>query len=156
MATVQKAAIEILTPDKGTFRIYRETAAMDTKKGELVTIASGKAEDLAGTDPANTSIAGIAMADASGVTDAEILVFVPDIDCLFVANLGVAQVSAETDIGARYGLVEASNKVHVDQSDTTVDRVVVVDLLDPVGDTNGRVIFKFLPPNQLTGQIASG
>lgn len=146
MATIAKAQIEIIDPKDGEFRTYPEAASATFKRGELVTLSSGKVAALSGTDPTAETILGIAVADASGVTDADAVIFVPTPDSLFVGNLGVSQVTAATDRGALYGLVEASDLVHVDQSDTTNTRVVVVDLdrRDKVGDTNGRVIFKFM------------
>ena len=146
MATIAKAQIEIIDPKDGEFRTYPEAASATFKRGELVTLSSGLVAALSGTDPTAETILGIAMADASGVTNADAVIFVPTPDSLFVGNLGVSQVTAATDRGALYGLVEASDLVHVDQSDTTNTRVVVVDLdrRDKVGDTNGRVIFKFM------------
>jgi len=146
VATIAKAQIEIIDPKDGEFRTYPEAASATFKRGELVTLSSGKVAALSGTDPTAETILGIAVADASGVTDADAVIFVPTPDSLFVGNLGVSQVTAATDRGALYGLVEASDLVHVDQSDTTNTRVVVVDLdrRDKVGDTNGRVIFKFM------------
>lgn len=158
MATIAKQALEIITPDKGTFREYTEAAAMASKKGELVTIdAAGDVADLSGTDPAAATIAGIAMADASGTTGAKLLVWLPEPEALLVGNLGVAQVTAKTDIREVFGIVEAANKVHVDQSDTTNTRVKIIalDPRDAVGDTNGRVIFKFLATAlQMTGAVS--
>jgi len=146
VATIAKAQIEIIDPKDGEFRTYPEAASATFKRGELVTLSSGLVAALSGTDPTAETILGIAMADASGVTNADAVIFVPTPDSLFVGNLGVSQVTAATDRGALYGLVEASDLVHVDQSDTTNTRVVVVDLdrRDKVGDTNGRVIFKFM------------
>ena len=146
MATIAKAQIEIIDPKDGEFRTYPEAASATFKRGELVTLSSGLVAALSGTDPTAETILGIAMADASGVTNADAVIFVPTPDSLFVGNLGVSQVTAAPDRGALYGLVEASDLVHVDQSDTTNTRVVVVDLdrRDKVGDTNGRVIFKFM------------
>jgi len=146
VATIAKAQIEIIDPKDGEFRTYPEAASATFKRGELVTLSSGLVAALSGTDPTAETILGIAMADASGVTNADAVIFVPTPDSLFVGNLGVSQVTAAPDRGALYGLVEASDLVHVDQSDTTNTRVVVVDLdrRDKVGDTNGRVIFKFM------------
>ncbi|MDR7534551.1 MAG: hypothetical protein QN162_14615 [Armatimonadota bacterium] len=141
-----KQPIEILDPKDGEFRTYPEASGATFKRGELVQLSSGRVADLLGTDPAANSILGIATHDASGTADSDVVVFVPSPDSLFVANLGGTSVTAATDRGAEYGLVEEANQVHVDKTDTTTTRVVVVDLdrRDPVGDTNGRVIFKFM------------
>ena len=157
MATFAKQPIEIIDPKDGEFRTYPEAASATFKRGELVTLSSGLVAALAGTDPTANGILGIALADASGVTNADAVIFVPTPDSLFSANLGVSQVTAATDRSARYGLVEASDLVHVDQSDTTNDRVVVVDLdrRDKVGDTNGRVIFKFLADALALSEVAA-
>lgn len=146
MATIQPQAIEIITPQKGVFIAYTEAASATFKRGELVAFSSGKIAALSGTDPTMASIVGIAMHDASGVTDDPVTVFVPDVDAIFSANLDPGSVTAVTDIGVRYGLEENSNIVNVDKTDTTNERVVVValDKRDAVGDTQGRVWFKFL------------
>ena len=156
MATIAKQAIEIITPKKGMFIAYPEAATQSFKRGELVSLSSGKVAALSGSDPTMASILGIVLHDASGVTDTEVTVFVPDNDAVFCANLGGTSVTAITDVGVRYGLVEANDLVHVDKTDTTNDRVIVValDKRDAVGDTAGRVWFKFLSdPMALTNQV---
>lgn len=156
MATIAKQALEIITPKKGLFIAYPEASAQAFKRGELVTLSSGKVAALSGTDPTMASILGVVLADASGVVDTEVTVFVPDNDAVFVGNLGGTSVTAITDVGVRYGLVEASDMVHVDKTDTTADRVIVValDKRDVVGDVAGRVWFKFLSdPMMLTNQV---
>ena len=144
MAALQP--LEVFDPKDGEYRTYPEAAAQSFKRGELVQLSSGKVAALAGTDPAANSILGIAMHDASGVTDADVVVFVPSPDSLIVGNVGGTSVTAAADRGAEYGLVEANDIVSVDKTDTTNTRVIVVDLdrRDPVGDVNGRVIFKFM------------
>ena len=149
MATIAKQPIEIIDPKDGEFRSYPEADSAAFKRGELVTLSSGKVAALSGTDPAANTILGLALSDGRNVVapdPADVVIFVPSPDSLFSGNLGVSQVTAATDRGTEYGLVEAADLVHVDQSDTTNTRVVVVDLdrRDKVGDTNGRVVFKFM------------
>lgn len=157
MATIQKQALEIKTPDKGLFMTFTEATSATFKRGELVTLSSGKVAALSGTDPSAGTILGVAMADASGTVDTECVIFVPEPECVFVANLGGTSVTAVTDIGTLYGLVEASDLVHVDKTETsaTKTKVVGLDKRDTVGDTNGRVEFKFLAAAlQLTGAVS--
>lgn len=147
MATIAKNALEIKTPEKGYFGLYTETASTDFRKGEFVTLAAaGTISALSGTDPADATIAGIALEDSENIAVPlrKKVVFVPDLDCLFVLNLGVAQVTALAQIGDSFESVEAANLVHVDTSAAAVVvwKVVNLDTRDAVGDTNGRVIAK--------------
>lgn len=50
----------------------------------------------------------------------------------------------QADLWASYGLVVTSGVWHIDQSETTEDRVVITGLVDPVGTLAGRVRFQFL------------
>lgn len=163
MATIAKQRLEIITPEKGTFRAYIEANSSTFKRGELVTIdAAGFVANLSGTDPAAATIAGIALHDAANSATSQTdktraVIWLPEPEALLVGNLGVSQTTAQTDIREVFGLVEASDLVHVDQSDTTNTRVKIIDLdsRDAVGDTNGRVVFKFLATAlQLSGAVS--
>jgi len=149
LATIAKQRLEIKTPEKGYFGLYTETASVDFKIGEFVTLAAaGTISNLSGTDPAAATIAGIALEDSENLATPlrKKVVFVPDRDCLFVLNAGVAQVTALADIGDAFESVEAANLVHVDNSATTVDvwKIINLDTRDAVGDTNGRYIAKLV------------
>ena len=140
--------IEILTPDKGIVRSLPEAASASFKRMEFVTLSSGKVAALSGTDPAAATILGVVLHDAAVITDNPTLVFVPDPECQFIGNIYHATpssaVTAVTDVGTNYGLVEVSDKVHVDKADTTNTKVKITDLdtRDAVGDRYGRVIFR--------------
>lgn len=55
----------------------------------------------------------------------------------------------QTDLWTPYGLVSTSGVWHVDQGETTEDRVVITGLVDPVGTLAGRVRFQFLSAEKI-------
>ena len=147
MATIVSQAIEIKTPEKGTFVRYTENASQAAKRGEFVTLSSGKVSALSGTDPAANTILGIAMADFENVASPasrNAVIFVPEPDCLFEVTM--KGVSAQADIGSFFESIEESDIEKVDRAATTTTVWVVVDIVDrpgqAIGDTDARVIAK--------------
>lgn len=149
MATIPSNVIEVKTPDKGTFVRFTENASQAAKKGEFVTLSSGKVSALSGTDPGANTIAGIATHDFENVAapaNRGAVIFVPDRDCLF--EVTAKGVSAQTNIGTRFESIEESDIVKVDLSATTTLVWLVVDIVDisrqVVGDTDVRVVAKLI------------
>jgi len=124
-----------------------EAASQSFKAGEFVYLASGKATICA--DDA-TTIYGMAVADASGTTDADCEVYVANTDTVFEANVyhsnGASAVTAITQRGVEYALQVDSEKSYVDIEDTTNKAFTVIDLSprDKVGDQYGRVMFQVI------------
>lgn len=145
MPTITKEPMRVATTLQGEATpalTYIEAAAQAFLKGALMVLASGKAA-VAGADPAR--IDGVALQDATGVTDTEgqYTPILPNL--VFIANLAVAQVLAQADVGAEYGVTLESGNWHVDTTKTAGDvRVRVLALVDEIGDVNGRVSFVFL------------
>lgn len=107
----------------------------DSNDGNLVVIA---------TEP--SVIVGFAAAAASGTKGNMVPVWVADESCEFLAHVEDAMALDADFIGDEYDLIaDATNTIwRVDTTDTTNPVAKIVGLLDPVGDVNGRVIFKVL------------
>ena len=98
-----------------------------------------------GTDA--TKIIGIAAKDATGTTAAAVPYYEANDYNLFEASLinnVTAYVLLGTEVGTAYSLIASGNNWYVDIADETTKKVEVVGLIDPVGDTNPRVIVRFL------------
>lgn len=124
---------------------FPEGASQSFKRGHLVVLSSGKLVKAA-SDPTANTVVGVAAEAASGVTDTKIGVYVADEQAEFVGRVQDAQATAITQVGAQFGVVlDATYDIfRVDISDTTNKRVTVTEMVDPAGDTNGRVAFKFM------------
>lgn len=106
----------------------------------------------AGADP--TLVAGVSMANASGVTARDCIFIKPMNGVLFEmtlensGGLGVAALEL-TDIGKSYGVARAAGaEWYVDKADTTnlVVKIVEETLhISVVGDVVPRVVVEFLP-----------
>ena len=113
----------------------------------LVRDASTKEIEIwAGTTDA-TKIIGIAVKDATGTTGAAVPYYEANDYTLFegsLINATTAYVLLGTEIGTAYSLIASGNNWYIDVADETTKKVEVVGLIDPVGDTNPRVIFRFV------------
>jgi hypothetical protein len=125
---------------------FLEGAAQTFKVGAVVVLTAGKLVKAA-TAPV-AAIVGIAAEAASGVTDRKIGVLVADEIGEFQGRVQDTGALALAQVGAQYGLVLDSvggkDIFRVNVSDTTNKAVVVTELIDAVGDVNGRVGFKFM------------
>lgn len=149
MATISLRALEVAktihgnSPWTGEFP---EAASQTFKKGAIVTFNSSGHVVEAGADP--VQVLGVAAEDASNdsvAANSKTTVWIADDETIFVGNLSGTSTTAQTDIGAGYGLVKTGNNWHVDKTDVANRREIIVDLdpRDSVGDTNGRVHFIF-------------
>jgi hypothetical protein len=124
-----------------------EAASQDYKAGAPLEYTSGTIEALA-TGGADTGLViGIAAKDATGTTGAAVPYYEASDSNLFAASLingVVPHVLAAGNIGTAYGLIDSGNDWYVDISNTTQKKVVVVGCIDPIGDTNARVIVRFI------------
>ena len=145
LGPMRSAGNEQLSEPKDSIK---EAASETFKKGAVLGLASGLLSEL-GADP--TNILGVALADGQNVTTNprnEVALAKPG--ALFIANLSGASVTAQTDLGTKYGLVKVGTNWHVDKTDTTNTRVVVRSVdVDAIGDINGRVVFEFLAAQTL-------
>ncbi len=147
MAVKNQLAMTLYNPESTRVFVYPEAASQSFKAGQLVYLASGKVTVCA--DDA-TVILGMAMQDASGTTDADVLVAVFGEDTMVLSSIyhgtpGSA-VTAITDVGVKYGLQVDSNKCYVDKEETTSLAFIVQKIYegDAVGDQYGRVVAKIL------------
>lgn len=141
MATIPKlnmGIVKMVHSQEPIVLTFPEAASQTFKIDEMVYLSGGKVTGCV-ADPA--IIFGLALDDASGTADTLIRVVPITADTVLIANLSGTSVTAQTDIGQRYGLTVASNKWHVDKTDTTNTRVLVIglDTRDAVGDIAGRV-----------------
>lgn len=131
----------------------KEGASETFKKGAVVGLTAGLLVEL-GADP--TGILGLSLADANNVsTNPRNEVALAKPGALFRANLSGSSITAQSDVGVKYGLVKISNNWHVDKTETDNVRVVVRSVdVDAIGDTNGRVVFEFLGSHTVFGGAA--
>lgn len=121
-----------------------EAASQSFKSGDLVYFNSSKLTACASD---GTAIAGIAMADATGVTDS-IIPFIPISQCILemstyeASNAGTKYV--HEIIGVNYALSVSNGQAYCDLDDTGHDALVVISMLDPEGTAYGRVLCKVL------------
>jgi hypothetical protein len=137
------------------FLAFGEASTQTFKKGEIVYLLSSRINVIASATPA--IITGVAHQDASGVTDAEIGVWMASPTQLFEGNImsGAAQttdyVSVVGDFGISMGIKkDTTYNVWIldrDTSGATNARVYVYKPADgaKVGDTQCRALFTFLP-----------
>lgn len=136
--------------DAGWVFSYKEDASMSFKKKDPVVLedGSGQVENAVET----AGFLGLALENASGVENTDILVLVVNRHMIFscsVSNNGAAQATALSQVGRRYGYIKSSvtgstNLTTVDINDTTNDNweVIALDPRDAVGDINGRVLVR--------------
>ena len=123
------------------------------EKGALLTRSSGRII-AAGADP--TLILGVAIHEVTVTVAGDEVKYVPaHLGLEFEGNLmGAAAANytlVQTDQFITYGVAADATTGfwYIDQSDTTNDRVVITDFVDPVGDVNARVRFVFLDANTI-------
>lgn len=150
MAVVAQVAVRVVKTISGNspmIRYYPEAASQSFKAGQFVYLSSGKVTVC--SDDAS-SILGLAVSDATGVTDSECAVYIANTDTIFEGNVyhstPASAVTAITQVGEQYALKVLSNKCYVDIEDTSHDAFQIVSLSerDAVGDQYGRVQFQVI------------
>ena len=147
MATISLQEVEVVKTFHGGPPIvvnFPEGAGQSFKRGEFVKLSAGKVVLAANTD---TQFLGIALADASGVTDTNVQVALATADTVFAANLTTSQVTAVTDVAKSYGFTIVSAKWHLNNTVFGANaRALIVDFdgRDTIGDTQGRLHFVIL------------
>jgi len=125
---------------------FLEGAAQTFKVGAVVVLTAGKA--VKGATAAVAAILGIAAEAASGITDRKLGVLVADENSEFQGRVQDTGVLALALVGAQFGLILDSvggkDIFRVNIADTTNKAVIITELIDAVGDVNGRVAFKFI------------
>lgn len=146
MANIVKQAMAVATVLHGKatpIRTFPEAASQTYKKGALLLInADGKVEEVA-ADP--TRIDGVALADASGTTDADADMALVTPGTIFQANVSGSGTTVQADVGDQRGVVKDGDNWHIDEAETADAVVEITGLRSDVNDVNGIVYFKFLP-----------
>jgi hypothetical protein len=130
----------------------REKASQSFKKGDfLSTDTNGVVRIAVDTE---SGIYALALEDASGTTNNEVDILLLDGTMLFSASVsaaGAAAATAITNVGLRCSWIRSTvtgetNKNVIDTSDTTTPdlEIMMYDRRDPLGDTNGRLIFRVI------------
>lgn len=124
-----------------------EAANQSFEEGEFVYLVSGKVTVCASD---GVVIMGMALHDASGVTDTDVEVLIANSNQTFVMSCGEAAAAAiaVADVGVKYGIRVANNRTYVDPADGTNESVVIREpLYDAVdaGDLNPVVIATVIP-----------
>lgn len=123
-----------------------EAASQTFSKGAVLISSSGLLAE-AGADP--TNIVGVAEEDASGTTSDDVRFNPAELDSLIfegnVQGTGALNAIQAADRYGRFGIVLSGGIWRIDKDETTNVRVYIVDFIDAVGETNGRVKFKFIP-----------
>lgn len=150
MATISLQAAKVFGTISGNapeVRVYPEAASQSFKAGQFVYLASGKVT-VCGDD--TTSILGMAVGDASTVTDTDCAVYIANFDTIFEMNVyhssAGSAVTAITDVGGKKGLEVDSNKCYyaLEEATALAFQVRFLSPRDAVGDTYGRVCVQVL------------
>ncbi|MFA5151106.1 MAG: hypothetical protein WC554_00955 [Clostridia bacterium] len=148
------------THAKRTLSIYRQEAkegfieerelgeetGQTYKAGAPLVYDGGEIEVWAGGTDA-TEIVGVAVKDATGTAGSSVPYYEANDYNLFegtLINNTTDYVLLGSEIGKGYSLIASGNNWYIDIADETTKKVEVVGLVSAVGDTNPRVIFRFL------------
>lgn len=133
-------------------RHFPETTTQTFKRGDpVIAVTGGTATSktrigVAANQP-TTLIVGIAAADASGTADNMVPVWLATPLAEFQIVYKAAQASAFGDFGTGLAILKeaVTNIWYVDNTDTTHDAVVPIELAPPyvIGDIGGYVIVRF-------------
>jgi hypothetical protein len=131
---------------------YPEAASSTFKRGEpLIIVTGGTASNrprvgVASNQPV-TLLVGVAAADASGVTDALVPVWLARPDAEFQITYKIAQASAFGDFGTGLAILKDATNViwYMDNTDTTHDAVIPVSMRQPyvLGDIGAYAVVRF-------------
>ena len=148
MATHTVGPNDYIRPYRGPVRTraFKEEASQSFRYGAVVVQDASTKDEVeeAGSDP-TARILGVAAEAAGGVADVKRLVYLAEPGVEFVARVQDTGTLAAANVGTEYGLVKdgTNNIWRVDLSETSNTNVIVTELIDPIGDVNGRVAFQF-------------
>lgn len=134
------------------FRMATREKASQTFKTGAVLVQDGATGFLQEGSANPSRIMGVAEEDGHNVaspTASDVIHYAAALDdTIFVGNLSTGQATSLLILGNRYGITKVGDNWTVDTSKTgtTNSRVFVIDLdrRDNVGDTQGRVLFRFM------------
>ena len=124
-----------------------EDASQTWERGSVLIADVATGEILEASDEPVDLIMGIAMAAASTTTGNDVMYWKAVPGVRFIGSMGTSLTAgdiAAADLFAEYPLQLDTNEWYVDTTDNTAPAVRIVEFIDPVGTTNGTVIFEFL------------
>lgn len=155
MATLGVKAIQLYNPDErqaGSVYQYPEDPSETFKVGDWVKLDTD-GQVLLAIDT-ESGLWGLALAAASGTTDALVDILVVDDTMVFTAsqsNAGATQITVQTQAGLQCSWIKSTvtgetDKTVIDTADTTTPdlEILALDPRDPVGDNNGRLLFRII------------
>ena len=129
-----------------------EEASQTYKAGAPLSEEATSKELLEWPGTTNASlIVGMAVKDATGTTGADVPYYEANPYNLFagtVINATSAIALAASHINLACSLIKSGNDWLVDIADTTTEKVYIIAPIDPIGDTNARVVFRFIGNEQ--------
>ena len=129
-----------------------EELSQSYKAGAPLVYDSSELEILPSSGADTTAVVGIAAKDATGVAGSAVPIYEANDYNLFAGsmiNSSTPYVSLVTNIGKDYALIKSDDDWYIDISDdTTNTKVEVIKFIDDIGDTNARVVFRFLGGKQ--------
>lgn len=147
MATLDIKAPVFRGLNYSQFVTVAKASGQTFEAGDLITIASGEATDYS-NDSQALAVAGEAAshAEAPAGSPNEGVVNVNLLHDNVLCEFSFSGTYAQSDLGIDYGLVLSSGVVVVDKSETGTVCVRPLQLVKgAVGDTNVRVLCRFLP-----------
>ena len=159
MATLTVSSQDFIKPVRlstvGEIRSYPEGASQTYRLGAILvkSTVSGyenyvvQADTTGAAYPTTGTVVGIAASAASGTTGTGQLTYVANDNQEFIGRIQDGSAIAATMQGLACGIVyDTTNTIwRVDTTNTSAagQVVVITELVDPVGDVNGRVYFQF-------------
>jgi len=121
-------------------RRWPVTAAQTFKVGEFLTLTSGLAV-LCGADPASIGALALEAVTVSVAGDYVDVLVLTDMTILqmCVQGTGALDKIQGADLGAVWDIEASANVWQIDKDSNTRDQVRIVEFIDPIGTTNGRV-----------------
>jgi len=124
-----------------------EDATQTWERGSVLIVDENTGEVAEAADEPVDLIIGIAMADASTVTGTDVMYWKAVPGVRYIASVGTSLTAgdiAAADLFQEYPLQLDTNEWYIDTTDNTNPAVRISEFIDPVGTTNGTVIFEFL------------
>ena len=124
-----------------------EDASQTWERGSVLIADENTGEIVEAADEPVDLIMGISVAAASTVTGNDVLYWKAIPGVRFFASVGTSLTAGDisaTDLFEEFPLQLDTNEWYVDITDNTNPAVRIVEFVDPIGTTNGTVIFEFL------------
>ena len=124
-----------------------EDASQTWERGSVLIADENTGEIVEAADEPVDLIMGIAMAAASTVTSTDVMYWKAIPGVRFIGSVGTSLTAGTilaTDLFEEFPLQLDTSEWYIDTTDNSNPAVRIVEFIDPVGTTNGTVIFEFL------------